>query len=209
MGFAVIIPAYNEAKTIQNVVSTAVSTPGAEQVIVVDDGSEDDTAKAAASAGAKVLRLESNEGKASAMLRGAEQTACETLVFLDADLIGLRREHILALAGPVEAGEADMTIGLFESGRLATDFAQTVAPFLSGQRAVKRWVLLGVSDIGAVKFGIEVALTRYAREAGLRVKEVRLAGLTHVMKEEKLGLVRGAQARLKMYLDILRTAQRG
>lgn len=209
MGFATIIPAYNEAKTVRDVVVTAMNTPGIEEAIVVDDGSVDDTAQVAASAGAKVVRLEANAGKAYAMLKGVEQTQCETLLFLDADLVGLRQEHILSLVEPVMAGEADMTVGLFDNGRFATDFAQTVAPFLSGQRALKRQVLLAIPDVEAAKFGVEVALTRYARQKKLKVIEVRLDGVTHIMKEEKLGLIKGVQARLRMYLDILKTAQRG
>jgi len=53
-----------------------------------------------------------------------------------------------------------------------------------------------------VRSGVEVALTRYAKANRLRVQHVPLSGVTHVMKEEKLGALRGAWGRLRMYCEI-------
>ena len=61
----------------------------------------------------------------------------------------------------------------------------------------------------ATRYGIEVALTRYAENSGIRVKEVVLHDLTHVMKEEKLGFLRGFCARLKMYWEIVKSVKIG
>lgn len=203
-----IIPAFNEEKTVGSVVRAALAVPDVGEVIVVDDGSEDRTSVVAEAAGARVLRLGRNMGKGAAMMHGVRASRGDPVVFLDADLIGLRPEHVQALVEPVVSGRADMALGVFEGGRAATDFAQTVAPFLSGQRAVRREVLHKLSDIELTRFGVEIALTRYARTTGLRVVEVPLKGVTHLMKEEKLGFAKGLRARLKMYWDILKTVQR-
>lgn len=61
--------------------------------------------------------------------------------FLDADLIGLKPVHIENLVAPVVKDMADMTVGIFYSGRNITDLAQKLMPFLSGQRCVKREIL--------------------------------------------------------------------
>ena len=53
-----------------------------------------------------------------------------------------------------------------------------------------------------LRFGIEVAISVQAFEKLLRVENVVLSGMTHVMKEEKLGFSKGLMARLKMYKDI-------
>jgi hypothetical protein len=69
---AIIIPAKNEADRIGATVRAAASLPGADIVVVVDDGSTDGTAAAAAQAGARVVRHSRNRGKAAALETGAE-----------------------------------------------------------------------------------------------------------------------------------------
>ena len=131
------------------------------------------------------------------------------LFFLDADLIGLTPEHVKSLIDPVLRREVEMSIGIFEKGRLATDLAQLVAPYLSGQRALRKELLKAIDDIEDSRFGVEVALTKYAHDRGIKVKEVELLGMTHIMKEEKMGLTKGLAARMKMYWEIAKTVGSG
>ena len=135
-------------------------------------------------------------------MKGVQAATFPNLLFLDADLIGLTKEHVVSLLTPVIADECIMTIGIFEKGRFATDLAQFLAPFLSGQRAVKMDLFYKTCDLNATRFGVEVALTKYADDYALMVEEIVLKELTHVMKEEKLGLVKGMAARMKMYWEI-------
>ncbi|MDI6870390.1 MAG: glycosyltransferase family 2 protein [Bacillota bacterium] len=203
--FSVIIPAYNEARRIRRVIEVARRTPGAVEVIVVDDGSEDHTARVAQGSGARVLRLPENRGKGAAMLTGAQEARTELVLFLDADLLGLTPAHILALVEPVATGRADMTMGVFGAGRRTTDLAQKLAPFLSGQRAMYRQTFLAIPALAEARYGVEVVLSAYAREASLRVERVTLPGVSQVMKEEKHGFWRGFLARMKMYWEIVRS----
>src|SRR5579859_5115937 len=96
---AVVIPARNEADRIRATVAGATGLPGVDLVIVVDDGSADDTAVLAGQAGATVLRHNRTRGKAAAMETGAEAVRmleatdappgarpARHLLFLDADL---------------------------------------------------------------------------------------------------------------------------
>ncbi len=205
---AAIIPAFNEEKTIGSIVQVVRSVSFINDVVVVSDGSTDNTAAVARKNGARVIELKTNHGKGGAMKIGIESTREEVLLFLDADLIGLTAVHVQDLVRPVLEGEAEMSIGLFDQGRIATDLAQALAPYLSGQRAVRREVLQEVSDLEICRFGVEVALTRHARKKGIRVVEVALTDMSHHMKEEKLGMVKGFAARLKMYWEIARYLQR-
>lgn len=198
-----IIPALDEAATVATVVRVARAA-GVGPVLVVDDGSSDATAVMAGRAGAEVLRLQPNRGKGGAVAAGAAARSEDVVVLLDADLVGLRPEHVKALAAPVQHGEADMTRGVFSRGRWSTTAAQKMVPQLNGQRAVLRQALLEVPGLADSRYGIEVAINDHAAEAEWRCQDVTLAGVSQVMKEEKRGLLRGIGVRLRMYLEIVR-----
>ena len=199
---SVVIPALNEEETVSEIVSLLASIQLVDEIIVVCDGCTDNTAQFAKTSGARVIELSQNIGKGGAMMVGVRAASNDVILFLDADLLGLTEECVINLVTPVLRGNADMTVGIFEKGRMATDLAQTVAPFLSGQRAVKRSLLEGMSDLDASRFGVEIALTRFAVEKDMAVEEVVLKDMSHRMKEEKLGLVKGVAARMRMYWEI-------
>ena len=198
----VIVPALDEAATIATVVRVARAA-GVGPVLVVDDGSSDATAVMAERAGAEVLRLRHNRGKGGAVAAGAEARSEDVVVLLDADLVGLRPEHVRALAGPVLRDEADMTRGYFTSGRWRTTAAQMIAPQLNGQRTLPRAALLEVPGLADSRYGIEIAITEHAKEADWRCHDVPMPGVSQVMKEEKRGLLRGIGVRARMYYEIL------
>ena len=151
----------------------------------------------------QVLELASNQGKGAALLAGVQTTTAGVLVLLDADLVGLQPKHVESLLQPVLTDSAPMAVAVFAQGRLATDLAQKIAPFLSGQRAVRRNLLESIPELDVSRFGVEVALTQYVHEQDIAVVRVPWHDVTHVMKEEKLGLAKGFGARLKMYHEII------
>lgn len=207
MMISVIIPAYNEGKNIKDVLKVLEKINIIDETIVVNDGSTDDTEKVVSLFNVKLINLKTNLGKGAALKRGIQAANGDVLVLLDADLIGFTPEHFNKLVKPVLDNKCDMAVGIFSSGRKRTDLAQKIAPFLSGQRALKKDVLIDFinkSDVDILKYGIEVALTKYAKEKHLRVQHVQLENMTHVMKEEKLGFIKGFKARLMMYKDILK-----
>ncbi|MCL6448064.1 MAG: glycosyltransferase family 2 protein [Armatimonadetes bacterium] len=182
---AALIPAFNEEKYIFDTVRAVLTIPEIEDVLVVDDGSLDDTAGAARRAGARVLSLPANGGKGEALNHGAAKTDAEVVVLLDADL-GSTAGEARRLIIPVLEGRTDLAIAIFpESGRkggfgLVKRLAgrgiklftglETKSP-LSGQRAMTREVLRRVTPFAA-GFGVEVALTVKAVRAGFRLLEV-------------------------------------
>ena len=107
----VVIPAFNEERFIASVVIQAQQY--ADHVIVIDDGSVDNTARLAVAAGAEVIRHYQNAGKAEALNKGfraALQYEPDAIVCLDADAQHDASE-IPKVAAPVLAGEADVVIG--------------------------------------------------------------------------------------------------
>lgn len=209
MDISIIIPAYNEEKYIEEVLEVVTGVPNLLEVIVVSDGSTDGTVQVAQRYPVKVIELPVNMGKGGAMMAGARNAKGKYLFFLDADLIGLKPKHIASLINSIENEDLDMVVGVFDSGRISTDLAQVVAPFLSGQRIVKKEYLLGIDNLDAARFGVEIELTKYAVKHKLKVKEVVLEDLTHVMKEEKLGFVKGFASRMKMYWEIAKNVAHG
>ncbi|TDA67201.1 MAG: glycosyltransferase family 2 protein [Clostridia bacterium] len=208
MGISAVIPAYNEEKTVAAVVRTLQPHPQVTEVIVVNDGSEDGTSGAARRAGAHVVDLPQNLGKGAAIMAGARVAGGEILLLLDADLVGLEPAHIDALLAPVLHGTAEMTVGIFAGGRWLTDVAHRLTPFLSGQRAVRKEMLLAAESLKDSRFGLEVSLSRLLGERGCRPVAVPLYNLSHVMKEEKMGFWRGSRARVRMYWEITRCLAR-
>ncbi|MGW3346704.1 glycosyltransferase [Nonomuraea rubra] len=191
---AVIIPAVNEADRIAATVEAATALPGVDLVVVVDDGSTDQTGRVARAAGARVVRHSRNRGKAAAMETGAEAVrlldeddAPRHLLFLDADL-GATAQAAAPLITPVREGEADMTIAVFttrvklgghglvvrlsrEGIRRATGFDP--AQPLNGQRCLTRAAFEAARPL-AHGFGVETALTIDLLRKRYRVVEVEV-----------------------------------
>lgn len=190
-----IIPAKDESERIAATVKAALELPGADLVVVVDDGSADGTGQVAREAGARVVRHSRNRGKGAAMESGAEAVRLldegrdqpRHLLFLDADLAGTARDAA-PLVEPVRAGEADMTIAVFSSTvklgghgfvirlsrdgiRRATGWTAT-AP-LNGQRCLTRAAFEAGQPLAA-GFGVETALTIDLLRQGFRVREVEV-----------------------------------
>ncbi|MGE5576374.1 MAG: glycosyltransferase family 2 protein [Syntrophothermus sp.] len=181
----VLIPAYNEAARIARTVRAVLSSGVAGEVLVIDDASQDDTARLAREAGARVLRHERNLGKGGALNTGVKESRGDVLALIDADL-GETAAEVARLVAPVLAGEADMTIAAFpRTGKkagfglvkgLARWGIRRFAGFeaqspLSGQRAMRREVVDAVGGF-ASGFGVEVGLTIDAARKGFRVMEV-------------------------------------
>ena len=205
MNVSVVVPAYNEASRISAVLSPLVECSRVDEVIVVDDGSDDGTAEIARRFEVQVITLPENRGKAAALDEGVRQARNETLLFLDADLVGLKRGHVERLIDVYHEQRADMVVGVFSNGRMNTDIAQKINPFASGQRVLcKDLWRRAKENIEEMDYGIEIALSKLAAKEGWRRERVKLDGVTHILKEEKRGFSKGVIDRLKMYGDMIK-----
>ncbi|MFQ6117536.1 MAG: glycosyltransferase family 2 protein, partial [Candidatus Bipolaricaulia bacterium] len=155
-----IVPAYNEAERIGAVLQALIAAERVDEIIVVDDGSTDGTAEVAKRFGVKVLSLPQNMGKAAALDHGVKLARNDVFLFLDADLVGLRPEHVDRMIEAYERRGLYMVIGVFKEGRLNTDLSQVIAPYLSGQRVLNRDVWERVRKTEKLEFGVEMALTK-------------------------------------------------
>ncbi len=208
---AAILPVYNEGKHIRGVLNALHHVSLLREIIVVDDGSEDDSVEQILQAREEDPRIHlrlhpTNRGKGEAIFTGWRSTHSPYILLLDTDLHGLTPQHILDLCLPVLKGEADMTMGLFRKGRLITDLSHLTTPWLTGQRCLRAEILACVPPEAAVGYGFELALTAAAREHGYRIRRVFLKGVWHPPSEMHRGLRRGILWRAHMYAQIMRTA---
>jgi glycosyltransferase involved in cell wall biosynthesis len=183
---AAVIPAWNEAATIGAVVFAALDAHLVDEVIVVDNASTDATEATAAAHGARVVH-EPAPGKGQALRAGvAAVPDADVVVFLDADLVGLRADHIDGLVAAVRAGEADMACGLFDRGPVANPIFLDRLPILTGQRALRRELFDRLAPEDVAGYRVEAALNSLVARHGLVRRDQVLDGLWHRPKEEKL-----------------------
>ena len=190
-----MVPCKDEADRIEATIAAVRDLPEVDLVVVVDDGSTDDTAAVAERAGALVVRHPRNRGKAAALQTGVVRVRSEEareghpprhLLFVDGDLQETAA-NLSVLVTPVAAGEADMTIATLppqaSAGgghgfvvRLARDGIERLTGFspvqpLSGMRCLTAEAYAAASPL-ARGWGVEVGLTTDVLTAGLRVLEV-------------------------------------
>jgi glycosyltransferase involved in cell wall biosynthesis len=206
---AAIIPAYNEEQRIGIVLRAVVKASLVDEIIVVSDASFDRTADVARSIpGVKVIELPFNMGKGGAMAAGVAATKAPIVAFVDADLHGFKADHLDTIIKPLLDGACDMCIGVFRGGKFWSDTAQRISPYISGQRAMKREIFEAIPFLSELRMGIEVTINTYAKRQKARVKRVVLRGVSNTFKEQKMGLVKGAAARARMYTEIGRAMVR-
>lgn len=199
-----IIPAWNEAERLPLVLLAVVGHPAVDEVIVVDDGSQDGSADVAQAMGASVLRQRRNGGKSAAVAAGVAQAQGDLILLLDADLVGLTAMQVMELLAPVRSGRADVAISLRQNApwvwrRIGLDY-------ISGERVMRREMLLPwLNRMAGLKgFGLEVFLNRLWIADRARVAVVGLAAISP-SKAAKQGLLRGIAGDVGMMRDIFGT----
>jgi len=183
-----IICAYNEKQRIEKVLNAIARSGVFEEIVVVDDGSTDETWQIIQDYKREydltAIRLQENKGKGNAMAIGVEHAHGEILVFWDADLVGTKKEHFLQLITPIIDGEADMVLG--QPDDTAIPFELNIFKSLTGQRALRMDdILLLLEDMKASKFGVETLINLNFNSQGKRVKLIKLEHLHHPTKFEK------------------------
>jgi len=187
-----VIPAYNAEKSIAEVVRRTKKFVS--EVVVVDDGSSDNTLREALYAGANAIKLPQNKGKANAVREGIKAIKeCDAVVFLDADLQHLP-EEIPLLVDEIEKG-ADICIGsrflkgspanMPPGNKFSNWFARNLIKRVagvkitdpqSGFRAV-RWSKLKELELRAEGYAIEHVMILEAAKKGFKFAEAPVSSI--------------------------------
>jgi glycosyltransferase involved in cell wall biosynthesis len=204
LGTTAIIAAYNEERTLADVIRSLIRSALIDEVIVVSDGSTDRTVEIARTFDIKTIALRENRGKGYAMRIGVDNAANDILFFVDGDMYNVTDEHIEALVVPVMRGECDMNIGVRHRGPIL-DFLHLrmqCGPVLSGIRVMRRAVFETVPVQYQERFKIEAALNCFCSRSGFVQRHTVIHNLSHVIKESKRGLADGLRSRWEMSREV-------
>ncbi len=199
---AAIVPAFNEESTIGPIVETLVKSGLFRDVIVISDGSTDRTAERARAAGASLVhQFPWKHGKGEAMMHGVAHTDAPILFFLDADLKGLTKDHLVRILKPILDGELSMCVGIRDRGRFLMKVSAHL-PLIGGERAMDRHVFEDIPDAYMRGFMVESALNYYCRSHHLKYGTVELPGLKIRHKMQKVGFWRGLGEYIHMWKQV-------
>ncbi len=209
------IPAYNEAEIIGDIVCR--TSNHVDEVVVVDDGSSDNTAQVARSAGATVIRSENNRGAGGATklcFQQARERDADVLVTIDGD--GQHNaEEIPIVIAPILQGQADLVIGsrFLDTGcqipryrRFGITVISTLLNFASKvsvsdsqscYRAYSKKALRSL-DITEPGFAFSVELIIKARRKGLVIDEVPISCIYHSQSHSLNPVVHGVGVALSV-----------
>jgi len=195
----VIVPVFNEAATIATIIQTVLAQPHVTEVVIVDDGSSDDTWAALqplpqADARVRIFRHEKNQGKGAALRTGFAQATAPVLIVQDADLEYDPQEYPQVIR-PIITGRADMVIGSRFQGagahrvlyfwhsvgnRVLTLLSNmctnlNLTDMESGYKAFRREIIQQI-QIEENRFGFEPEITaKVAKLKGIRIYELPIS----------------------------------
>jgi glucosyl-3-phosphoglycerate synthase len=194
--YTILIPAYNEEKTIRKVLKIALKAAGVGQIILVDDGSSDKTVERACGLSSiiEIISHQGNRGKGVAVRSGIAHAKFECIVFVDADLLNITPDKIAALAEPILTNQADFVKASFTRARgRVTEIAvkpmmQILFPNnyfeqpISGQFAAR---LSFLKEIKIVEnWGLDIGILLDAISRKQRIVEVFIGELEHKAQSE-------------------------
>jgi glycosyltransferase involved in cell wall biosynthesis len=195
MRLSVVIPVYNEEKTVEAILGRVAGAPGVCEIVVVDDASTDSTAAALARVTdprVRIHRHAHNRGKGAALRTGFSHVTGDVVVVQDADLEYDPKDYPKLLE-PIEAGLADVVYGSRFTGEthrvlyfwhyVGNRFLTTLSNMFTNlnltdmetcYKAFRADVLRGL-DLKSERFGIEPEITAKIARRGWRVYETSIS----------------------------------
>jgi len=192
---SIVVPAYNESQTIERVINRLLEVPLEKEIIVVDDGSTDDTAgilERLSHPDVKLLRHEGNRGKGAALRTAFAEASGDVIIIQDADLEYDPSDYD-NLIEPIRAGHADVVYGSrflggphrvllfwhYVGNKLITLLSNmmtnlNLTDMETGYKVFRAEVVKGL-NLKSNRFGCEPEITAKVAKRGYRVYEVPIS----------------------------------
>ena len=120
---------------------------------------------------------------------GVRLAKYDTILFLDADVLGVTHEMITQIVNPVLNGKYEMYVGMCARKIFWLNYALHFLPIIGGERAVSRELWTAVPEIYKHRFQIEIALNYFAKKTAKGMGFGLIRGITHIVKEQMYGLL--------------------
>lgn len=191
---SVIIPAYNEDKTVGKIVNLLLNSSLIDEVICVNDGSTDKTYSILKSFGKKIalVNYKKNRGKGFALSKGIKKANGDLVMFIDGDLKNLSNVHIKTLLLPIFKKRCNGVIGIplrnkrNPRNNIAVYFLDK---YITGERVYfKEYLTPHLKRMAKTGYGVEIFLNSLFKKN--QVKKVFLKNLISPNKESKWSIDR-------------------
>lgn len=195
---AVIIPAFNEEKNIDKVLSPLSKSNFIDEIICVNDGSTDNTEKIVKKyKNIKFFSYKKNHGKGYAVAYGIQKSKSEIIVLIDADLNGLTEKNIIQLTNPLIKEKFNGVIGYCNHLYIDKMFKP-----ITGERAYfKKDLMPHLEKISQKGYGMELYLNYVFKDK--KNKIITLKNVSHALKHEKQSFDIAAKQTVIEITDIL------
>jgi len=208
---SVIICAYNEEKTIKDVVKSVSQALIVNQIVVVNDGSTDNTKEIIEALKEEIeitaIHLEENKGKGYAMAVAVENAVFDIMVFVDADQKAIPTGYIIQLVSPLLNNECDMVLGYSTVNILSQDV--NPLKILTGERALYKADIEPILEkMKESRFGVETLLYLFYISLGKTLKFLRLAEMKHNDKYKKMTTLKATTSYINEGWEIANTAMK-
>lgn len=202
-----IIPYHNESQRLYNVLDEVVKTNNINQIICVDDASQEDNSIEIVKRYSyiELIRVCKNIGKSGAIRRGLKRAKGNFILLLDADLRNLDHKEIeKAIDSIKQTEDLDMLILRRVKANIFLRLIRSDTLY-SGERIIKKTYLEEILTNKVEGWRLEYAINNYMYKQGKKVQWASHSGI-NTNKLRKWGILNGLISEIRMYVDILTEA---
>jgi len=206
-----IICAYNEEKTIKEVILSISKAVIVSEIVIVNDGSTDSTKEIIEALKEEIeitaIHLDENKGKGYAMAIAVENAVFDIMVFIDADQRTIPSGYITQLVSPLLNNECDMVLGYSTVNILGKEV--NPLKILTGERALFKEDITPILDkMKESRFGVETLLYFFYVSLDKTLKFLQIDDMKHNDKYRKMNALKATTSYINEGWEIAYTAMK-